>query len=162
MKPRLLAVVGLSFLFCGTNVQIPPLDPEIRTDWSDVSVNVRQTSFGLTPSPQANSKGPSQCEAWLGTWDTVTSEGHAFTIQFSKQGDRIFGLIPKVGRGFAGRFDGMPNPVCEEMTFTFIRPATGEVDRGKLRLTTKETFAGTFVKDSAPDKTLTWRGTRKQ
>ena len=93
---------------------------------------------------------------------TVAKNSSCNRYQFSKQEDRIFGLIPKVGRGFAGRFYGMPNPVCEEMTFTFTRPATGEVDRGKLRLTTKETFAGTFVKDSAPDKTLTWRGTRKQ
>jgi hypothetical protein len=159
--PAFVPVASIAVLLFGRNAESLPLPSEITTHWSDISISFRRTSFGLTPSPpQARSK--ITCEEWVGTWDTVTSEGNAFTIQFFKQEGRVEGFIPNASRSFAGRFYGMPNPVGDEITFTFTRPTSGEVDRGKLWLTTRETFAGTFVKDSAPNKTLTLRGTRKQ
>ena len=159
MELTVLALVCVTSLFCGREVETLRVGPEIKAAWGD-GLSVRQMSFGSRPSTQTNSKAT--CEAWVGNWDTVTSEGKAFTIRFSLQEDRIFGFIPNVARGSAGRFYGMPNSVCDEVTFTFTRPITGEVDRGKLRLTTKETFEGTFVKDTSPDTTLAWRGVRKQ
>ena len=153
-------IASLAALLFGWNAEGHPLPSEITTHWSASSIATRM-SFGLTSSPpKGNSKITS--EEWVGTWDTVTSEGNAFTIQFSKQGGGVEGFIPNAGRSAAGRFYGMLSPVGDEITFTFTRPSSGEVDRGRLRLTTKDTFSGTFVKDIAPDSTLTWRGTRRQ
>jgi len=159
--PTLLLVLGAAvFLLSARNETRAGLGREIKTDWRGVPVY--QTSFGLSPSSPPPSKFKHATDEWLGTWDTVTSDGRTYTIQLSQQGDRIVGFIPNVSRPFAARFDGVPSPSGEEMTFSFTRPATGETDRGKLRLTSKETFSGSFVNDSVPNKTFTWSGTRKQ
>ena len=160
MTRSLVFLASLATLLFGWGAESHPLPSQITTHWSAISIGIR-TSFGLTPSPpQAKSKVTS--DEWVGTWDTVTSEGSTFTIQLSKQDGGVEGFIPNTGRSAAGRFYGMLSPVGNEITFTFTRPSSGEVDRGRLRLTTKDTFSGTFVKDIAPDSTLTWRGTRRQ
>lgn len=159
--PAFFTLASITFLLVGRNAESLPV-PSQSPNSNGISIIFYRTSFGLPTPPPPQPDSRITCNDWIGTWDTVTSEGNAFTIQFSKQEDRLEGFIPKASRSFAVRFYGIPSTVGDEITFTLTRPASGEVDRGKLRLTTRETFSGTFVKDSAPTKTLTWRGTRKQ
>ena len=159
----LLAVVSaIVFLLSGSYPLAAWVDSEIRADLGETPIGPHRSSFGLSPTSPPPATLKNTADAWVGTWDTVTSDGSTYTIQLSKQGSRIVGFIPHVDRRFAARFYGAPNPAGDEMTFSFTQPATGDVSRGVLRLTNKETFAGSFVKDNVPDKTFTWNGTRRQ
>jgi hypothetical protein len=139
-----------------------------RAAWRISHVDLGKVSFGLSAAPQLTSPSLSPSpkrdptELWVGTWDTVTSDGIAFSLRFIKQGGQIVGRTPHVDRRSIFRFRSTPNPAGNEMSFILTHPATGLTRTGLMRLTGKDTFVGTFIEENHSGKKVTWRGTRRQ
>ena len=124
-----------------------------------------ESSFGLSPgspSPPPPVISKNIADTWVGTWDTATSDGRVYTLDFYEQGNRLEGFVAHADRRFAARFSGALSPAGNEVTFTLTEPVTGDISRGRLHLTNKETFEGSFSRDRVPNTTFSWHGTRKQ
>ena len=137
---------------------------EAGTVWRKPPTSPYESSFGLSPSPSPPPPVISKniADAWVGTWDTVTSDGRVYTLDFYEQGNRLEGFVAHADRRFAARFSGALSPAGNEVTFTPTEPVTGDISRGRLHLTNKETFEGSFSRDRVPNTTFSWHGTRKQ
>ena len=110
-----------------------------------------ESSFGLSPgspSPPPPVISKNIADAWVGTWDTVTSDGRVYTLDFYEQGNRLEGFVAHADRRFAARFSGALSPAGNEVTFTLTEPVTGDISRGRLHLTNKETVRRQFLKGS--------------
>jgi hypothetical protein len=138
---------------------------EAGTVWRKPPTSPYESSFGLapgSPSPPPPVISKNIADAWVGTWDTVTSDGRVYTLDFYEQGNRLEGFVAHADRRFAARFSGALSPAGNEVTFTLTEPVTGDISRGRLHLTNKETFEGSFSRDRVPNTTFSWHGTRKQ
>jgi hypothetical protein len=168
---RLLLLVSVTQAYCLQPALVMGATSSVgleRTAWPSSHVGADKISFGLSPTPQPTSPSSSPSTqrdptgVWVGTWDTVTSDGTASTLRFIEQGGQIVGRTPYVDRRSIFRFRGKPNPAGNEMTFTLTQPATGLIRTGQLRLTSKDTFVGTFIEENYRGEKITWSGTRRQ